>query len=76
MPGRWGEAPFAALTACLAVGIAASTLLREYWFAALAFAAGVLAGTAILALVRGRLRPCLCLGLSAIALDGLMLGLA
>ncbi|MGA2259964.1 MAG: ComEC/Rec2 family competence protein [Acidobacteriota bacterium] len=76
MRGRWGETPFAALTACLAVGIAASTLLRQYCFAALAFAACALACSAILALIRSRFGLCLYLALCAIALGGVLLGLA
>jgi hypothetical protein len=76
MQGRWGEIPFAALTACLATGIAASTLLMQYWFAALALAAGILTGAAGMALACGRSGLCLGLGLCALALGGLLLGLA
>ena len=76
MPGHWGEVPFAALTACLAGGIAASTLLLQYSFAALALATGTFICAAFLAFVRGRLNLCLGLVLCALALDGLLLGLA
>jgi competence protein ComEC len=76
MRGRWGEVPFAALTACLAAGIAASTLLMQYWFAALALAVGILTGAAGLALAYSRSGLCLGLGLCSLALGGLLLGLA
>ena len=76
MRGRWGEVPFAALTASLAVGISASTLLLQYWFAALALAMAILTGAAGLALARNRPGLCLGLALCALALGGLLLGLA
>ncbi len=75
MQDRWGETPFVALTASLGGGIAASALIGRYCFAALAIAAGVLAGAALLAHYRGRFRTCLALGLCTIALDGILLGL-
>jgi competence protein ComEC len=76
MQGCWGDSPFVALTACLAAGIAASTLHFPYCFAALALAATALTLAAHLALLRERLGLSLCLGLCAISMGGLLLGLA
>jgi competence protein ComEC len=76
MPGRWGEAPFVALAACLAAGIAASALILQYSFAALALAVCALVCAASVALFRNRLSLCLCLGLCAIGLDGVLLALS
>jgi competence protein ComEC len=76
MSGRWGEEPFGALTPALALGIAISPWILQYWFAALALASAALTGAAALALFRGRRVPCLCLILWALALDGLLLALA
>jgi competence protein ComEC len=73
---RWGETPFVALTACLAAGIAISAPRFPVSFAALAVASAALISAACLALIRSRLRLCLCLGLCAILLDGMLLGLA
>jgi competence protein ComEC len=76
MPGRWGEAPFAALTGCLAAGIVASAWILQYSFAALALAVLALICAASVALFRNRLNLCLWLGLCAIGLDGVLLAVA
>ncbi len=76
MWGRCGDAPFVPLTLCLAVGIAASSWLSSFCFDLWAFAAGALAGAALLAWFRERLRLSLALALSSMALGGLLMGLA
>jgi competence protein ComEC len=72
----WGDTPFVALTACLAAGIAISAMRLPCSFAALAVASAALISAAGLALIRNRLGLCLCLGLCAMILDGVLLGLA
>ncbi len=74
MAGRWGEIPFAALAPCLAAGIAISRQPIPYWFPALVVAAAALAGASCLALGRGQCRVALGLALTAIVLDGFMIG--
>src|SRR5512136_1972890 len=76
MHGRWGEVPFAALTASLALGITASTLLQNCLFGALALGAGLMIATAALALARNRLDACLVSGLCATAIGGALLGIS
>ncbi len=76
MPGRWGEAPFAALTPCLAAGIVLSTWLTAYIFAALAVGTAALAAAALLALLRDRRATARFAGLAAVLVGGLMLALA
>jgi competence protein ComEC len=76
MHSRWGEVPFAALAASLAVGISASVLVVQYWFILLALGAGLLTCAAALTLRHNRLNVCLSLCLCGLALDGLLLCLA
>lgn len=72
----WEESPFVALTACLAAGIAASSLIGQYFFVVLVLADAALIAAAWLALIRNRPDPCLALGLVAVLLAGALLGLA
>ena len=76
MGSRWEETPFVALAITLAIGIASASLLRNYSFAGLALGDASLAAASLLALRNGRLRTSLGLGLGALALGGLLLGLA
>ncbi len=76
MFGRWGETPLVAVTTCLALGISAATHLRHYSFQGLACAGFLLLCAAALSFRRDRLRTSLALGLSTIALCGLLLALA
>ena len=76
MRGRWAETPFVALTACLAAGIAVSALRFPCSFALLAVSSAALISAACLAMIRSRLGLCLCLGLGAVFLGGVLLGSA
>jgi competence protein ComEC len=73
---RVSNKPAAALAPLFSMGIASSLLCREYSFGGLVVACFSLIGASFLALRRNRLTLSLMLGLSAIAISGLLMALA
>jgi competence protein ComEC len=73
---RVSDKPAAAMAPLFSIGIAGSLLCREYSFGGLAIACFSLIGASFLALRRNRLALSLMLGLSAVALSGLLMALA
>jgi competence protein ComEC len=76
MPGSWGESPFAALTAALAAGILISSIPAQYHFGIMALGSAVLASASWLSLIRIRKWTALGCALTAVVIDGLLLGIA
>jgi competence protein ComEC len=73
---RLSNRPAAAVALSFVLGIASSAPLLRYWFSCMAGAAFLLTLASFLALRRNRLILSLALGSSAIALGGLLMGLA
>jgi competence protein ComEC len=76
MSGRWGEIPFAALVLCQVLGIAVSRLVTSYLFLPLAVGTSVLAGAALLALLRERRAAALTAAFASVSGTALLLALA
>jgi competence protein ComEC len=76
MPGRWGEAPCAALALALAAGICAALAVSAYSFSLLAAAVAALGAAAVLALRRDRVTAGRLSALASFVLAGLCLALA
>ncbi len=76
MAGRWGEAPFAALSAALALGIGLAQLADRCWFAGAALACLATVAGATCSARAGRQALALWLALCAITQGGALLALA